>query len=189
MTERKLGVSESRSRWLAVAVSCVILAAVAVAMYFFSSRHVAISKVEKVVVFAPHTVMQETGGGMHVVGAAPASEDDLYIVATINVTDKMRTPLVLDVPQAVMTLSSGAELNAEVIGTHDLPRLEAVFPELKALAGNEIADGDEVQPEQTLRGRVVLLFPLLDGNAWKAKKSATLTLNIRNEAAQKLALP
>jgi hypothetical protein len=188
MAEMKLAVAKSRSRVPAVIVSVVILAIVSGTVYFFSPRRVAGSRVENVAVFAPHTVMKDSDGGMHVMGTGPVREDDLYIVATISVTDEMRSPLVLDVPQAMMTTSSGMDKNAEVISARDLQRLEEVFPELKALIANPIADGDEVQAGQTLRGTVVLLFPSLDGEAWKTKKSAALTLRIRNEAAQGLPL-
>ncbi len=179
----------------AVLVSLLILAAIAAAIFYFNPHKVAEFKVSSTSTFAPHTTFGSLdaatpGTGMHVLGAPTTStENDLYVVAHVRLTDKLRLPLFVSGAVAHVTLADGTELEANLLSATDLKRLEVIFPSLRQHVGDPLSDGDEVQPGQTRIADVVLPFPGQTEDLWHGKKSATLTIQLRNQEAQTAELP
>jgi hypothetical protein len=115
------------------------------------------------------------------------------VVATIQVTDKLRLPIATDGPSATMILADGSSIDGQFVSGEDLPRLETEFPALTPLLTKPdmtpIAIGETIAPGATRTGEVVLLFPKVTEEAWHAKKSATLTINISRQKPVSVPLP
>ncbi len=126
---------------------------------------------------------------MHVIGAGPAAEDDLYVVATVRITDKLRLPIFMNGYTAALVNPDGTQLNATAIAPRDLARLEQTFPALTPMAQSALDDKDPVLPGETREGTIVLQFPGLTAAAWNARKSATLTVALTHQSPQTATFP
>jgi hypothetical protein len=170
-------------------VAGVIMLVVAVAVFVFNPWKTAEFTITKAEVYAPHTEFQQLKGGMHVLSGAPAAEDDLYIVATVRIVDKLRLPLFINDCTALLLNRDGTQLNATAISSRDLARLEQTFPALAPMAQHPLDEKTPIAPGETREGTIVLQFPGLTAAAWNAKKSASLTLNLTHQGPQVVPFP
>jgi hypothetical protein len=189
MPDLNLGPTEHRSPLNSILIAAAVLLAIFTALYFFTWHKIAEITVTRAEVFAPHTEFKQMPGAVHVLGAPPSAEDNVYIVATIRFTDKMRLPIFFSSASATMLDSTGAALEATVVPARDMPRMEASFPALTPMLTQPLVDGDEIAPGATREGTVLLLFPGITEDIWKAKKSATLTLNLAHQQPQTVPIP
>jgi hypothetical protein len=167
-------------------IAAVVMVLIAAAVYMLNPRKTAVIAVQKAEIFAPHTEFKQMPGSGRIIGAAAESEDNVYVVATVSITDKLRLPLFLDSVSATMTTDAGS-LQATNVSPLDLPRLEQIFPQITPLLSAPgvppLRFQDVVSPGATRVGTVVFLFPQTSAKAWAAKKSATLTVNFAHDAA------
>jgi hypothetical protein len=189
MPDLNLGPAEERSYLPAILIATVVLIIVGIAVFFLNPRKTADISVTKVDLYAPHTEFQATPGGSHIIGQAPSTEDDLYAVVTVNLTDDLRLPLFVDGTSVTMTAPDGSQTEAIGVPATDYPRLEQTFPQLTPLLSNPFTYGQQIGPKQTATGSVLVLFPNTTEAAWKARKSATVTLNLRNQSPLTAPLP
>jgi len=188
MPDLNLGPAPERNRTPAILISVAVLAAIAGAIYYFSPRTPSQVKLEKVDLFAAHTETKAAHGGVHVLGTPAYTEDNLYVVAHVSITNNLRQPLFLGAPDATLTTPDGI-LAATVVSPADAARLEQSFPELTPLAPNPVGSESEIAPRATLTGSIILLFPTLKQSDWQTKKSANLTLNFVHFGPQTIDLP
>jgi hypothetical protein len=170
-------------------VAGIVMALVAVALVFLTPRKTAELTILKVEPFAPHTEFKAAPGAMHVLGTAPAAEDDLYIVATVRITDKLRLPIFLNGYTAALINPDGTQLNATAIAPRDLARLEETFPALTPMAQHPLDDKTPIPPGETREGTIVLQFPGLSATAWSGRKSASLTIDLTHQGPQTIDFP
>ena len=194
MAELHVAPVRSTSSAPAIVAAVLILAAVAAAIFYFNPHKVAELKVTAVETYAPRTTFNSLDtpapNGMHVLDApTSSSEDNLYVIANVSLTDKLRLPLFISGAIAHVTLADGSQLEANLLSSSDLKRLEVIFPDITKRAANPIFDGDEVTPGHTRVGTLVLPFPGQTADAWGAKKVASLTIELRNQEPQTTALP
>jgi hypothetical protein len=168
-------------------VAALVMIVVGVAVFLLNPRKTAEISIQKIDLFAAHTEFTAMPSASHLIGARPTSEDDVYVVATLRITDKLRLPIFVATASATMTTADGSAVEATVISPLDLPRLEVTFPQLLPLvsppAAPPIRFEDAVAPGATRVGTVVLLFPQTSEKTWKAKKSAALTIQLAHDAA------
>jgi hypothetical protein len=163
---------------------------VAIAVYLLIPHKLTALTLTKVDIFAPHTEYQAAKGqSMAVVGEPGQSEDDLYVVAHLNITDKWHQRMFISGWSATVTFADGSTLDSTYIAKSELPRLEQIFPQITSLATNPIGDGDELDPGVTDTGSVVLLFPNTTQDKWNKKGSAVLNINLRDHVSQTVKLP
>lgn len=196
MAPLQLAPARESSNTPAVILSLLILAAVAAAIFYFNPHKVAEFHVTSSDTYAPHTrfgsleAATPAANGIHVLGGPTStSEDDLYVIAHVTLADKLRLPLFVSGATAHVTLEDGTELESNLLSAADLKRLEVIFPDIRQHATDPISDGDEIAPGQTRIGTLVLPFPGRTASDWHAKKSATLTVDLRNQGPQTTGLP
>jgi hypothetical protein len=167
-------------------IAGVVMILIGVAVYMLNPRKTAVITVQKTQLFAPHTEFKQMPGSGQIIGAQAESEDNVYVVATVSITDKLRLPIFLDSVSATMTTDTGST-QATNVAPLDLPRLEQIFPQITPLVRQPAAPPlqfqDAVSPGATRVGTLVFLFPQISAKAWAAKKSATLTVNLAHDAA------
>ncbi len=178
----------------AILSALVVLAVVAAAVFYFNPHKVAELKVTTTDLYAPHTTFAApegpAAGGMHILGApTTTSEDNLYVIAHVSLTNKLRIPIFLNGATAQLTLADGSQTEATLLSATDLKRLEVIFPDITQHAVAPLSDGDEIDPGKTLTGTVVLPFPGQTADIWHTKKAAKLTLHLRNQDPQITPLP
>ncbi len=191
----KLAPTEDNHRLIPMLVIAgIVMVVVAVAVYRLNPRKTAEITVRKTEVFAPHTEFKEMPSSSQIIGAAPASEDDVYVVATLNIEDKLRLPIFLTGTSATMTNQDGSTVQATVISPLDLQRLGQTFPQILPLVSSPAAAPlqfeDAIAAGTSRVGSIVLLFPQISEKQWHAKKSAALTVHLAHDAAPiEVALP
>ena len=78
--------------------------------------------------------------------------------------------------------ADGSTQDATVVPAQQLPRLGQIFPQLASLATEQpFRDGDEIAPGTTSSGSFILLFPNMTQDQWNKKRSAVLTVQLRNQ--------
>ena len=168
-------------------IAGVVMVVIAIAVYFLNPRKTAVITVQKTELFAPHTEFEQTPSSSHVIGTAAQTEDDVYLVATLKIEDKLRLPIALASTSATLTTQAGATVEATVISPIDLPRLEETFPQITPLvsapAAAPLQFQDAIAPGGSRTGTVVLLFPQVTEKDWKAKQAAILTVQLAHDAA------
>jgi hypothetical protein len=174
------------------AIAGLAMILIAVAVFLLNPRKTAEVSVQKVDFYAPPAVAPPVDTVMYPGNPKPA-ENDLYVVATLQITDKLRIPILPDGPSALLTLADGSSIEGQFVSGEDLPRLETEFPDLTPLLSRPdatpIAIGETIAPGATRKGVVVLLFPQATEAAWHAKKSATLNINISRQKPVSVPLP
>ena len=188
MSDLTLTPPTERSPLRAVVISVVVLGIVAAAVFLLNPRKTAELSVDNVAIFAPHTVSNASVGTVHILGAAPESEDDLYVVAKISMTDKIRLPLFITGTEASL-FNGTTESDAMVVAVRDLSNLEVTFPALTSMVGVPFDVNTPIAPGETRTGTVVLLFPGLTEATWHAKKSAKITFDLAHQSPQTISLP
>ena len=174
---------------LAVVLAFIIMVVVAVTVYLVIPHKITALSVSKVDVFAPHTEFEASHSSTQVIGEPGQSEDDLYVVAHINMTNKLHDRVFISGWSATVMFRDGTTEDSTLIARSELPRLETIFPQIASLAPDPIADGDELDPGVTKTGSVVLLFPNTTQDKWNSKGSAVLTINLHEHVAQTVKLP
>jgi hypothetical protein len=174
------------------AIAGLAMVVIAIAVFLLNPRKTAEVSVQKLDFYAPPAVAPPDETVMYP-GTPKAAEEDLYVIATVNITDKLRIPIMPDGPGASMTTADGSSVDGEFLDGHDLPRLETEFPALTALASRAdappIAIDETISPGATRTGTIVLLFPKVTQAMWQAKKSASLTINIDRQKPVTVTLP
>ena len=173
----------------AIVISVLVLIVVAVVVFLVNPRETATVKLERVNMFAPHTEFSDNNkSNVHVAGLANTSEDDLYVVVTASITDKLRLPLYIASTTLTLTSADGTSEEATGVAPQYYGRLGSTFPDLATYLGQPLYDGDEVDPGKTRTGNVLVLFPGMTEEAWH-NKTAVLTISLRNQAPQTIKLP
>jgi hypothetical protein len=189
MPELNLGPPTSRSPIRGIVISVVILVAVAAAVFYFNPRTTAELTVTHVQIYAAHTENKAIASTVHVIGTSPHADDDLYVLLTVKLTDKLRLPLFIKDETAVLTAPDHSVLEASAIQVPDLDNLYTSFPALKKLASAPLARDTQVAPGQSAEGMVLLHFPGAKEENWTRRQSATLTLDLFHQSPQTVTVP
>jgi hypothetical protein len=175
--------SSQRSPLTLAALAIVALTAIAVVVVLLQPGPSVVATVKNVQLFAPHTQFESMRGeaGTHVIQTNPSSEDDLYVVATVHLANKLHRPLTLTSSSASLITPEGTQMTPTVIAARDLPRLEETFPALTPMLTHPLPSDADVPAQGSLDGSIVLLFPTVGAQVWSTKKSAHLTLEFEHE--------
>lgn len=195
MADLQIAPARTSSNAPAVIIALLILAAIAGAIFYFNPHKISELKVTSADVYAPKTTFTSLDApgamnGTHVLDApTTATENDLYVIAHVSMTDKLRLPLFITGAVAHAKFADGSEMDSNLLSGTDLKRLAVIFPNLGQRAKNPISDGDTIEPGQTRTGTLVLPFPGQTAETWQTKKLATLTIQLRNQGPQTTVLP
>jgi hypothetical protein len=189
MSNLDLAPEPDRSFLPAIVVAVLVLIVIAVIVFLVNPRETAVVSVDKVQTYSPHTELKPMPGTLHVLGAQAVAEDDLYVVAKLRITDKLRLPIFVTSTTVTLTGPDGNAEQATAVAPVLYPRLEEIFPVLTPMLTDPLNDGDEISPGQTRSVTVLLLFPNTTEEMWHNRKSAVLTIALRNQAAQTVTLP
>lgn len=183
--------SSDRSPIVAVVLAFIIMVVVAVTIYLVIPHKITDLSVSKVDVFAPHTEFKASqgGGSVQMLGETAQTEDDLYVVTHINMTNRLSQRVFISGWSATVMFADGSTLDSTLVGKSELPRLEQIFPQITSLATDPIGDGDELDPGVTKSGSIVLLFPNVTQDQWNKKRSAVLTIDLHEHVSQTVKLP
>ncbi|HEY5328649.1 MAG TPA: hypothetical protein VIJ79_02095 [Acidobacteriaceae bacterium] len=179
----------TRSRLPSVLAAAGILIAIAAAVLYFSPHKTAELTITRVQIYAAHTETRAMQGSTHIIGTSPHADDDLYVLLTVKLTDKLRLPLFIKDETAILTAPDHSVADSSAIEVPDLPNLYTTFPALQKLASEPLARDTRVAPRQPAEGMVLLHFPGATQENWTNRQSATLTLDLYHQSSQTVTIP
>jgi hypothetical protein len=191
MPELNLGPPRSRSPIKSIFISVVSLVAAAAAVFYFNPRTTAELTVTHVQIYVAHseTKAMKSDPEKHIMGAAVDKQQDLYVLLTVKLTDKLRLPLFIKDETAVLTAPDHSILEASAIQLSEFNNIYTVFPAVQKLASAPLARDTQVSPGQSAEGMVLLHFPGAKEENWTNRQSATLTLDLFHQSPQTVTIP
>ncbi len=116
------------------------------------------------------------------------AQDDLYVLATLRIDDRLNLPLFLKDLTGTLTLADGRTLTTNAAEKSDLAALLTTFPALKPLASPPLFRDTLILPGQFAEGMVLLQFPITE-DLWNHRRSSTLTVDFYHQPPQTVTLP
>jgi hypothetical protein len=185
MTQLTFAQSERRSLLGPILIAFFVLLAAGVGLYLYLPRRLADITVTRIAVLPTQTVFQT---GSKLVGHEQLAEEDLYVLATVRIDDKLRVPLFLSDITATLTTAEDAVTTSSAIEQNDLAAVYTAFPAIKPLTGPPLLRESTIEPGSPAEGMVLLHFPLAQSD-WDNRKAASLTLTFYHHAPITVAIP
>ena len=185
MAELTFSQSERRSFLGPILVALAVLAIAGACIYFNMPHRVADLAVTRTAVLPTHTEFKTDS---RLVGAQTESQDDLYVLATIRVDDRLHVPLFISDITGALTTADDAVVTSSAVQKSDLENLYFTFPKLKPLASAPLVRESTIQPGDHAEGMVLLHFPLTEAD-WNNRKSATVTVEFYHQGQFTVTIP
>lgn len=168
----------------AVAVAGIVAIAVAL-IYFFTPHRVADAQVTHVSYLPMHFSF---ANGSRVVGREDASEDDLYVLATVRLHDNLKLPLFIKDLTGTLTTADGTDITTSAVEKNDLDEVYEALPSLKPISGPPLLREVEIAPGATAEGVVMLHYSATEA-VWKQRKSASVTVEFYHQDPITVTIP
>ena len=190
MPDLNLGPAPESSPVRSILIAAVVLAAIAIGVFYFGPHRTAEITIPKTQIYAAHTTSKDTSAGeMHIVGQLAESENDLYVIATLHLKNNLPVPIYINNVTATYTTPQDTVIDARAPGASDLARIKEIFPALVPMLPNPIPLDDGIPAKSAVEGTVLLHFPGLTEQTWKERKSTTLTINFVHQSPQTITIP
>jgi hypothetical protein len=147
-------------------------------------NHTADLAITHTAVYPAHTVFKSES----MVVANQRAEDNLYVLATLRIDDRLHVPLFLKDFTATLTTAEGEEVTSSAVEQHDLDAVYTSFPEVKALATTPLLRETMINPGNSAEGMVLLRFPVTQ-DVWDRRRSATLNIELYHQGQQSILIP
>lgn len=185
MAELTFPQSERRN-FLVPALIVLLIVAIAFALiFFFTPRRIADLAVTHTAILPTHTVFKTES---KLVGHEDQVQDDLYVLTTLRIDDKLRLPLFINNITANFTAADDSVTTTSAAEKNDLPNLYTTFPALKPLASAPLLRETAIQPGDHAEGMVLLHFPVTEAD-WNQRKSATVTIDFYHQGPFTVTIP
>ena len=184
MADLNFSQPERRSFLVPGLIAAAVLGGIFAAIFWLNPHHVADLAVTHTAIVPTHTVFKS---GSTLVGAHDPGEDDLYVLATVRIDDKLRLPLFIEDITATLSTDEG-EATTSAVEKNDLPNLYITFPALKPLATEPLLRETKIEPGGHAEGMVLLHFPVTQ-TVWDQRKSAVITISLYHQLPQTVTIP
>ena len=112
----------------------------------------------------------------------------LFVLATVEVENRLRTPIVVDDFTLTLTDAGGAQLEVHAPLPDAIPNLEKSYPALTALLSKQLPRESEVGAATDTDGTVLFSLPITQA-LWDARRSAVVHAEIYHQPAASVTLP
>lgn len=134
-----------------------------------------------------HTVFKSDVATMDAFHAVPVhsdpAEDNLYVLTTLRIDDRLRLPLFLKDFTADLVTADGQQYTTSAVEERDLPNLYTGFPSLRDRVPTPLLRETMIAPGASTQGVLVLHFPVTR-DQWDRRRSATLNVNLYHQDQQ-----
>lgn len=182
------GGQQSRPMWLPVLLALVVLAAMGGWFAKVYLHPAVVGSIEKVSLFPVHSEYKRGSG---ILVGETQSEDALYVLVQVAVTNKGDLPLFVKEISGTMTVDD-TEVHATAMQADDVPRLLAMFPALKPIADTTgavpLKRELEIAKGAAARGFVVLSYNV-PVSVWQRRKAADVSIGFYHTDTIRLKLP
>jgi hypothetical protein len=168
-----------------IAIAVAVLLAAGVGFYLYIPHRLADITVTHTAVLPIHTIIQTDS---KLIGHQQQPEDDLYVLATVRIANRLRIPLFLSDITSTLTTANDSVTTTSAIEKNDLSSVYTAFPAIQPLTGPPLLREATIEPGMPAEGMVLLRFPLTRSD-WNNRKSATLTLTFYHQSSITLTIP
>jgi hypothetical protein len=130
-----------------------------------------------------HTVFKsDESGGTTVVGEDQA-EDNLYVLITLRIEDRLDLPIFIKDLTATLTLKDGQVFTTSAAEKQDLPAIYSAFPVVTPLVSTPLLRETTITPGEHAEGMILLRFPVTK-DAWERRRNAILNVDLYHQGQQ-----
>jgi hypothetical protein len=186
MSELTFTQPERRSFLAPLLIAFVVVGAIFSYIYLRPHRIADIS-VSKPAVVPEHTVFKSLS---KVVGHEDEAQDDLYVVTTVRIDNRLKIPLTINEITGTLTPADESvdPITSTAVEKSDLDNLYITFPALKPLSSAPLLRETAIEPGGHAEGMVLLHFPITKDD-WDKSKSASVTINFYHQDPLTVPLP
>jgi hypothetical protein len=175
----KFAQSAQRNLLAPVLLAFLILGITLALVMRFTPHRTAEMSIVRTTVFPTHTDFKSDS---IVVGRTPG-QDDLYVLTTLRIDDRLRLPLFLKDFTATLTTADGQEFNTSATEKDDFANIYTSFPALKPLASDPLLRETMINPGQSAEGMILLHFPVTK-DVWDHRRTAVLNVDLYHQGQQ-----
>lgn len=167
-----------------VLIAFVVLGIAIALLIRYTPHRVADLEITHTSVYPAHLVFKSDS----LVVGSDKTEDHLYILTTLRITDRLNLPLFLKDFTATLTTAEGERLTTSAAEKQDLASVYTSFPALKPMASEPLLRETLINPGSSAEGMVLLHFPVtLD--TWNRRKSAILHVDFYHQGPLSITIP
>jgi hypothetical protein len=116
------------------------------------------------------------------------SQDDLYVVTTLHMEDRLNLPLFIKDMTATLTTAEGDKIETSAVQKQDFENLFTTFPALRPLVTAPLLRDTLIESGKSVEGTIVLHFPISE-EVWNHRRSATLHIVLYHQGRVSVTLP
>jgi hypothetical protein len=164
-----------------VLLAFLILGIVLALLLRFTPHKTADLTISRTIVYPAHTVFKSDT----MVVANQHTEDDLYVLTTLRIDDRLHLPLFLKDFTATLTTADGEEITTSAVEKQDLDNVYTSFPDLKPLASEPLLRDTMISPGQSAEGMILIHFPVTQA-VWDHRRKAVLNVDLYHQGQQEI---
>ncbi|HEX2917655.1 MAG TPA: hypothetical protein VHN81_04005 [Edaphobacter sp.] len=117
------------------------------------------------------------------------SQDDLYVVTTLNMEDRLNLPLFIKDMTATLETADGEKIETSAVQKQDFENLFTTFPALKPLVtAAPLLRDTLIESGKSVEGTVVFHFPVTE-DVWNHRRAATLHIALYHQGRVSVTIP
>jgi hypothetical protein len=183
VSELKFAQPARRNLLVPVLLAFLILGIVLALFLRFTPHRTADLSITRTHIVPTHTTFQSDS----IVVASQHAEDDLYVLTTLRIDDRLRLPLFLKDFTATLTTSDGQEITTSATEKDDLATVYTSFPAIKPLATEPLLRETMIAPGQSAEGMILLHFPVTKA-VWDSRRTAVLNVDLYHQGKQGISI-
>jgi hypothetical protein len=162
-----------------VLIAFLILGIIIALVVRFTPHRTADLAITRTAVYSAHTVFKTDS----IVVNSDRAQDDLYVLTTLRIDDRLHLPLFLKDFTATLTTAEGEEITTSAVEKPDLENVYTSFPALKPLASEPLLRDTMISPGQSAQGMILLHFPVTK-EVWDHRRTAVLNIDLYHQGQQ-----
>jgi hypothetical protein len=175
----------ARSNLLAPVLIAFLILGIAIALILrFTPHSTAKLQILHTTAYPTHTVFKSDS----ILVGRDRSQDDLYVVTTLRMEDRLNLPLFVKDLTATLETSDGQKFETSAVQKQDFENLFTTYPALRPLATSPLVRETLIESGQAAQGTIILHFPVTQ-EAWNHRRSATLHVALYHQGKVSIAIP
>jgi len=175
----------ARRNLLAPVLIAFLILGIAIALVLrYTPSSTAKLRITHTTVYPTHTVFKSDS----ILVGRDRSQDDLYVVATLHMEDRLNLPLFIKDMTGTIQTADGEKIETSAVQKQDFANLFTTFPALQPLVTAPLLRDTLIEPGKSVEGTVVLHFPVTE-DAWNHRRSATLHIALYHQGRVSVPIP
>lgn len=184
MPDPKFAQPERRNLLAPVLIAFLVLGIAIALVLRFTPHSTAELRILKTAVYPAHTVFKSDS----ILVNRDRSQDDLYVVTTLRMEDRLNLPLFIKDFTATLVTADGEKIETSGVQKQEFENLYTSFPALRPLASEPLLRDTLIDSGKTAEGMVLLHFPVSQ-EVWNHRRSATLHVALYHQGRISVTIP